>query len=105
MPSSHASSVDLVIRNDVAELATSVEHSTGKEGKPEPVIAKISQETLAEMVGTTERVSYFMNKFWQLGFINYNGGIEVAQPIVERHSARPATDQKVISQRLQMTIR
>jgi hypothetical protein len=77
MPSSHALSVDLVIRNDVAELAKVSGPSTGKEGKPEPVIAKISQETLAEMVGTTERVSYFMNKFWKLGFINYNGGIEV----------------------------
>jgi CRP-like cAMP-binding protein len=50
----------------------------GKEGKPEPVIAKISQETLAEMIGTTRsRVSFFMNKFRKLGFIEYNGGIEV----------------------------
>ena len=50
----------------------------GKQGKPEPVIAKISQETLAEMIGTTRsRVSFFMNKFRQLGFIHYNGGIEV----------------------------
>ena len=50
----------------------------GKDGKPEPVIAKISQEMLAEMVGTTRaRVSFFMNKFRKLGFINYNGGIEV----------------------------
>jgi CRP/FNR family transcriptional regulator, cyclic AMP receptor protein len=50
----------------------------GKEGKPEPIIAKISQETLAEMIGTTRsRVSYFMNKFRKLGFIDYNGGIEV----------------------------
>jgi CRP-like cAMP-binding protein len=50
----------------------------GKEGKPEPVIAKISQETLAEMIGTTRsRVSFFMNKFRKLGFIDYNGGIEV----------------------------
>jgi CRP-like cAMP-binding protein len=50
----------------------------GKEGKPEPVIAKISQETLAEMIGTTRsRVSFFMNKFRKLGFIKYNGGIEV----------------------------
>jgi CRP/FNR family cyclic AMP-dependent transcriptional regulator len=49
----------------------------GKEGKPEPMIAKISQETLAEMIGTTRsRVSFFMNKF-RLGFIHYNGGIEV----------------------------
>jgi CRP/FNR family transcriptional regulator, cyclic AMP receptor protein len=50
----------------------------GKEGKPEPMIAKISQETLAQMIGTTRaRVSFFMNKFRRLGFIEYNGGIEV----------------------------
>src|SRR6267142_5280971 len=50
----------------------------GKEGKPEPVIAKISQETLAEMIGTTRsRVSFFMNKFRKLGFIEYNGGLHV----------------------------
>jgi CRP/FNR family cyclic AMP-dependent transcriptional regulator len=50
----------------------------GKEGKPEPMIAQISQETLAQMVGTTRaRVSHFMNKFRDLGFIDYNGGIEV----------------------------
>jgi CRP/FNR family transcriptional regulator, cyclic AMP receptor protein len=47
----------------------------GKEGKPETVIPKISQETLAEMVGTTRsRVSFFMNKFRKLGFIDYKGG-------------------------------
>ncbi|HLK67086.1 MAG TPA: Crp/Fnr family transcriptional regulator [Bryobacteraceae bacterium] len=45
----------------------------GKEGQPEPVIAKISQETLAEMIGTTRsRVSFFMNKFRKLGFVDYN---------------------------------
>ena len=50
----------------------------GKEGKPEPIIAKISQETLAEMIGTTRsRVSHFMNKFRGLGFIHYNGHLEV----------------------------
>ena len=50
----------------------------GKEDKPEPMIAKISQETLAEMIGTTRsRVSFFMNKFRKLGFIHYNGGIQV----------------------------
>ena len=50
----------------------------GKEGKPEPIIAKISQETLAEMIGTTRsRVSFFMNRFRKLGFIEYNGGIAV----------------------------
>lgn len=50
----------------------------GKEGRPEPIIAKISQETLAEMIGTTRsRVSFFMNKFRKLGFIEYNGRIKV----------------------------
>jgi CRP/FNR family cyclic AMP-dependent transcriptional regulator len=50
----------------------------GKEGKPEPILAKISQETLAEMIGTTRsRVSFFMNKFRELGLIDYNGHIEV----------------------------
>ena len=50
----------------------------GKEGRPEPIIAKISQETLAEMIGTTRsRVSFFMNKFRELGLIDYNGRIEV----------------------------
>jgi CRP/FNR family cyclic AMP-dependent transcriptional regulator len=50
----------------------------GKEGKPEPVIAKLSQETLAQIVGTTRsQVSTFMNKFRQLGFIKYNGDLEV----------------------------
>ncbi len=50
----------------------------GKEGKPEPVIAKVSQETLAEMIGTTRsRVSFFMNKFRKLGFIDYNGELHV----------------------------
>jgi CRP/FNR family cyclic AMP-dependent transcriptional regulator len=50
----------------------------GKEGKPEPVLPPISQETLAEMIGTTRsRVSFFMNKFRQLGFIDYNGHLEV----------------------------
>ena len=50
----------------------------GKEGKPETVITKISQETLAEMIGTTRsRVSFFMNKFRKLGFIDYNGELHV----------------------------
>ena len=50
----------------------------GKDGRPEPITAKISQETLAEMVGTTRpRVSFFMNKFRKLGFIDYNGEITV----------------------------
>jgi CRP-like cAMP-binding protein len=50
----------------------------GQDGKPVPIIAKISQETLAEMIGTTRsRVSHFMNKFRKLGLISYNGHIEV----------------------------
>ena len=50
----------------------------GKEGKPDRIIAKVSQETLAGMIGTTRsRVSKFMNKFRKLGFINYNGHLEV----------------------------
>ena len=55
----------------------------GKEGRPEPILAKISQETLAEMIGTTRsRVSHFMNKFRQLGFIDYNGHLEVHSSLV-----------------------
>jgi CRP/FNR family cyclic AMP-dependent transcriptional regulator len=50
----------------------------GKDTKPEPVIAEISQETLAEIIGTTRsRVSFFMNRFRKLGFIEYNGGLHV----------------------------
>jgi len=50
----------------------------GKEGPPETVIPKISQETLAEMVGTTRsRVNFFMNRFRKLGFIEYNGKLQV----------------------------
>jgi CRP-like cAMP-binding protein len=57
----------------------------GKESKPEPIIARISQETLAEMVGTTRsRVSFFMNKFRKLGLIAYNGDIEGG---IEVHSS------------------
>jgi CRP/FNR family transcriptional regulator, cyclic AMP receptor protein len=50
----------------------------GKEGAPEPVVGKFSQEILAEMVGTTRsRVSHFMNKFRKLGYIEYNGKLEI----------------------------
>jgi hypothetical protein len=50
----------------------------GKEGRPEQIVAKISQETLAEMIGTTRaRVSFFMNKFRKLGLIDYNGHLEI----------------------------
>ena len=49
----------------------------GKEGRPQPILVDISQETLAEMIGTTRsRVSYFMNKFRKLGFIDYNGNYD-----------------------------
>ena len=58
----------------------------GKESKPEPIIAKISQETPAEMIGTTRsRVSFFMNKFRELGFIDYNGsGVDAAVCVTMR---------------------
>src|SRR6202162_2122306 len=50
----------------------------GKKGRPEPIVGKFSQETLAEMIGTTRaRVSFFMNKFRKLGFIEYNGKLEI----------------------------
>jgi len=50
----------------------------GKEGSPELMIPQISQETLAEIIGTTRsRVSFFMNRFRKLGFIHYNGGLQV----------------------------
>ncbi len=50
----------------------------GKEGQPQPITTPISQETLADMIGTTRaRVSFFMNRFRRLGFIDYNGSVEV----------------------------
>ena len=50
----------------------------GKEDKPQRVLPKISQETLAEMIGTTRsRVNFFMNKFKKMGFIKYNGGLQI----------------------------
>jgi len=67
----------------------------GKETKPEPIIAKISQETLAEMIGTTRaRVSFFMNKFRKLGFIEYNGHIEIHPSLlnVVLHDQSPGED-------------
>jgi CRP-like cAMP-binding protein len=55
----------------------------GKPGKPHTLIPKISQETLAEMIGTTRsRVSFFMNRFREMGFIHYNGGIEVHKSLL-----------------------
>jgi CRP/FNR family transcriptional regulator, cyclic AMP receptor protein len=59
----------------------------GKEGKEELVIPRVSQETLAEMIGTTRsRVSFFLNKFRKLGFIDYNGGLRVHSSLLNiRH--------------------
>jgi CRP/FNR family transcriptional regulator, cyclic AMP receptor protein len=55
----------------------------GKDSDPEPMIAKITQETLAQMIGTTRAgVSFFMNKSRKLGFISYNGGIEVHRSLL-----------------------
>ena len=55
----------------------------GKEEVPEPILGHVSQETLAEMIGTTRsRVSHFMNKFRKLGFISYNGKIEVHKSLL-----------------------
>ena len=56
----------------------------GKESEPEPVLPKISHETLAGIVGTTRaRVSFFMNKFRRLGLIDYNGKIEVHSSLLD----------------------
>jgi CRP/FNR family cyclic AMP-dependent transcriptional regulator len=55
----------------------------GKPGEPEPLIPEITQETLAEMIGTTRsRVSFFMNRFRKLGFIQYNGRIRVHKSLL-----------------------
>src|SRR3984885_8235253 len=77
----------------------------GKDGVPQPIAVQISQETLAEMIGTTRsRVSFFMNKFRKLGFISYNGKIEVHnsllnavlydKPEISRDSQDPQGDKK-----------
>jgi CRP-like cAMP-binding protein len=71
----------------------------GKEGRTEPVIAKISQATLAEMIGTTRsRVSFFMNKFRRLGFVEYNGDLKVHNSLLnvilhDDPKIRTATDE------------
>jgi len=55
----------------------------GKEDRPDPIVPKINQETLAEMIGTSRtHVNFFMNKFRQLGFIEYNGGIKVNRSLL-----------------------
>jgi CRP/FNR family transcriptional regulator, cyclic AMP receptor protein len=57
--------------------------SYGKEDQPEKVLQKVSQETLAEMIGTTRsRVNFFMNKFRKLGFVNYDGRITVNRSLL-----------------------
>jgi len=62
----------------------------GQEGKPEPILGKISQEMLAEMIGTTRsRVSFFMNKFRKLGFVDYNGEIEVHSSLLNLFLQHP----------------
>lgn len=56
----------------------------GKEGRSENVVPKISQEALAEMVGTTRsRINFFMNRFRKLGLIEYNGGLEVRSSLLD----------------------
>jgi hypothetical protein len=68
-----------------------VHGDAGKEGNPTPINPNISQETLAEMIGTTRsRVSFFMNKFRKLGFISYNGKIRSPSFAVECSSLRKA---------------
>jgi CRP/FNR family transcriptional regulator, cyclic AMP receptor protein len=65
----------------------------GKEKKPDTVIAKISQEVLAEMVGTTRsRINFFMNKFRRLGFIEYNGYMHIHASLlnVVLHESSPS---------------
>jgi hypothetical protein len=72
--------VDQLFNSSEKRLARSLllRAHLGKGGNPEVVIPKISQETLAEMVGTTRsRVNFFMNRFKKLGFVRYNGGLEV----------------------------
>ena len=77
--------VDLLFNSSEKRLARTLLllANFGKEGAPEPILAKISQQTLAEMIGTTRsRVSAFMNKFRQLGLIDYNGNIEVNRSLL-----------------------
>jgi CRP/FNR family transcriptional regulator, cyclic AMP receptor protein len=65
----------------------------GNEGPPKQIIEKISQETLAEMIGATRsRVSHFMNKFRQLGYIDYNGHLEVRSSLLNVVMTRPSRD-------------
>ena len=70
--------IDQLFNSSEKRLARLLLANFGKEGRPEPIVGKFSQEMLAEMIGTTRsRVSFFMNKFRKLGFIEYNGTLEV----------------------------
>jgi CRP-like cAMP-binding protein len=72
--------VDQIFNSSEKRLARVLLHLAGfgLQSKPEPVLLKVSQETLAEMVGTTRsRVSFFMNRFRKMGFIDYNGSLQV----------------------------
>jgi CRP-like cAMP-binding protein len=70
--------VSVKVKINIAARLRASRQYHGKDGRPEPIIAKVSQETLAEMIGTTRsRVSFFMNKFRKLGLIDYNGQIEI----------------------------
>ncbi|HZO47218.1 MAG TPA: Crp/Fnr family transcriptional regulator [Xanthobacteraceae bacterium] len=75
----------------------------GKDGCPEPIVEKISQETLAEMIGTTRsRVSHFMNKFRSMGFIDYNGHLEIHSSllsVVLDEQSRTATRRRLFCER------
>jgi CRP/FNR family transcriptional regulator, cyclic AMP receptor protein len=71
----------------------------GKEGKPEPIVGKISQEMLAEMIGTTRpRVSFFMNRFRRLGFIDYNGNLEVHSSLLNMVCTKSPRSKRRMSQ-------
>ncbi len=85
LPAHQAEFLILLVRRESKRLARAllILANFGRESEPEPVLAKISQETLAEMIGTTRsRVSHFMNKFRRLGLIDYNGHIEVHRSLL-----------------------
>ena len=75
--------IDQLFNSSEKRLARLLLANFGKEGRPEPIVGKFSQEMLAEMIGTTRsRVSFFMNRFRKLGFIEYNGKIEVHKSLL-----------------------
>jgi CRP/FNR family cyclic AMP-dependent transcriptional regulator len=72
----------------------------GRDGDPQPIKVDISQETLAEVIGTTRsRVSFFVNKFRKLGFIGYNGEIEVHNSLLNAVLHDKPQDPRKLSQR------